>query len=540
MKHSLEVDLNATITRDDNSTIRAITFSHNRLATPSAASAKSHVRRLASKIGLDIAELSKLDRKATHFEPKKSGLLFHLSDEKTFFDTTTYVYTQTYLDTPLWGAGITATINDETGRILSIVNTSKTGIDADLPPARDIKRYRKLFRAGESGPGAEETRSKQALTAATEQLTEILRSSLEGACKDKDHPELSEKQQKYGAESYEGENLPTLPDSLEDGSWHLVAELVIRLPYERHRMNWRLLVSVAMGDMLYLRVLTSHVNGLVFTYDPIISTGDTTNDASQSNAVLNPLRDDVELLGLDPAVAGTQSLSGEYVQVTDVHNPNIAPPTRPEGVDFDYDVRTDEFLSVNAYYHNDRFFRLVEALGFPLDTYSDGTNFPISVDHRGFSGSNNGHCIGDGDGIDHTCYGRIENTGGTPTSNASDWYLALHELGGHGILYDHVNTANFGFSHSAGDSFGMILNDPYSAWHNGGNNDNNVAIRTVQLRPRLATVVPDAGTFMNACIGTSKDMIVKLSNSGFGMLSITNISSNSGEFVPPASAPTRS
>ncbi|MCU7874786.1 MAG: choice-of-anchor D domain-containing protein [Candidatus Thiodiazotropha sp. (ex Lucinoma borealis)] len=500
MKHSLEADLNATVTRDDNGTVRAITFADNGSSTPSTASAKSHVRRLADKIGLGITELSELDRKANHVEPKKSGPSFHLADKKTFFDTTTYVYAQTYLDTPIWGAGITATINDETGRILSIVNSSKAGIDAKLPPARDINRYRKLFCAGESGPGVEETTSKQALTATTAQLTDILGSSLDsyGEGKDRttpelisgrfyvyqldrtrrqqDHPELSEKQEKYPAEPTEREHLPTLPlaklpDSLEDGSWHLVAELIIRLPYEGHRMNWRLLVSVATGDILYLRALTSHVNGLVFTYDPITSTGDTANDASQGNAVLNPLRDDVELLGLDPAVGGTQSLSGEYVQVTNVHNPNISPPTQPEGADFDFDVRTDEFLAVNTYFHNDRFFRLVEELGFPLDTYFDGTIFPINVDHRGFSGSNNGHCIGDGDGIEHACYGRIDNTGGTPTGNASDWYLVLHELGGHGILYDHVNSANFGFAHSAGDSFGMILNDPYSGWHNGGNND---------------------------------------------------------------------
>ena len=38
--------------------------------------------------------------------------------------------------------------------------------------------------------------------------------------------------------------------------------------------------------------------------------------------------------------------------------------------------------------------------------------------------------------------------------------MVLHELGGHGILYDHVNSPNFGFAHSAGDSFGAILNDP--------------------------------------------------------------------------------
>ncbi|MEL0587218.1 MAG: hypothetical protein AAES65_20425 [Candidatus Thiodiazotropha sp. (ex. Lucinoma kazani)] len=180
MKHSLEADLNATITRDDYGTIRAITFADNGSATPSTASAKSHVRRLADKIGIDISELSELDHKATHVEPKKSGPSFHLADEKSFFDTTTYVYAQTYLDTPVWGAGITATINDETGRILSIVNTSKAGIDAELPSARDINRYRKLFCAGESGPGAVETKSKQALTAAVGQLSDILGSSLDG------------------------------------------------------------------------------------------------------------------------------------------------------------------------------------------------------------------------------------------------------------------------------------------------------------------------------------------------------------------------
>ncbi len=498
MKHSFDVDLNATITRDNYGIIRAINFADSGASTPSTASAKSHVRRLAGKIGIDIAELGELDCEATYLEPKKSGLSFHRADAKTFFDTTTYVYAQTYLDTPVWGAGITATVNDETGRILSIVNTHVAGIDAKLPPARDINRFRKLFSAGEKGPGAEETKSKQALAAATAQLSDILGSSLDGygkgtdrptpelisgrffvyqldrARRQHDHAEPPETQEKHLEEPIERENLPTLPlpplpDSLKDGSWHLVAELISGFPTrEGHRMNWRLLVNVATDDILYMRALTSHVNGLVFTYDPITSTGDTANDASQSNAVLNPLRDDVELLGLDPAVAGVQSLSGEYVQVTNVHDPNIAPPTRPEGADFDYNVRTDAFSAVNAYYHQDRFFRLVQDLGFPLATYFDGTSFPIDADHRGFGGANNGHCVGDGDGIDHTCYGLIDNSGGDPVGNASEWSVVLHELAGHGILYDHVNSANLGFSHSAGDSFAIILNDFGSEWHNGG------------------------------------------------------------------------
>ena len=38
----------------------------------------------------------------------------------------------------------------------------------------------------------------------------------------------------------------------------------------------------------------------------------------------------------------------------------------------------------------------------------------------------------------------------------------LHELGGHGVLYHHVNSPNFGFAHSAGDSVAAILCDPDS------------------------------------------------------------------------------
>jgi hypothetical protein len=47
-----------------------------------------------------------------------------------------------------------------------------------------------------------------------------------------------------------------------------------------------------------------------------------------------------------------------------------------------------------------------------------------------------------------------------PIGIAADWRVVLHELGGHGILWNHVNSPNFGFSHSAGDGIAAILNDP--------------------------------------------------------------------------------
>ena len=49
-----------------------------------------------------------------------------------------------------------------------------------------------------------------------------------------------------------------------------------------------------------------------------------------------------------------------------------------------------------------------------------------------------------------------------PLGRAVDKWVHWHELGGHGVLYDHVSSANFGFAHSAGDSLAAFQNDPES------------------------------------------------------------------------------
>ncbi len=455
--------------------------------------AKSFLRGMAGKLGLDPGELGNLDQPERFTDPEKRGVEYRLSDVKRFFDTTTYVYSQTWLNTPVWSAGLTVTVKHDEGRVLSMTSTGATGIDAKLPPARDLDRYRRLFATGEK-TDAETAKQKGGSTkgGAQAQLADILSEALKSYGKDKppepklirgrffvyrydaarrltDHPDTGTRSAQ-DTEPEEELTLPlaAVPKSIKDGDWRLVAELIVRLPHQGHRLNWRLLVDVETDAVLYLRALASGVNGLVFRLDPITSTGDTGNDATQANAVLNPLREDVVLEGLDPPAGGTQSLSGSLITIAEVENPVIAAPTRPGGADFDFDARTDDFAAVNAYFHNDRFFRLVEDLGFPLDDYFDGTSFPVEIDHRGIGGANNAHCIGDGDGIDHACYGLIDSQGGDAMGNAVEWTVVLHELGGHGILYDHVNSANLGFSHSQGDSFAIILNDFASEWHNGG------------------------------------------------------------------------
>ena len=509
MRTAYDPSLNATVTLDDSNQIRGINYLHKypdigHFRGREAATAYMH--SIAERLNISPEALRSLDQPVSYLDPQPQAVEYRFSEEKTSFDSATYAYYQTYLNTPVWATGVTVTIKQALTRVIAATNTSEHGINAKMPSAEAIERYRRLFATGEKvdGPPSRPTAKKPKASAATgcELLAEIIGKAAQttprlirgrffiyrydAAKRTAYH--LPTTSAKYAPEQDAAQTIdqpspgtpqtPPLPlqpvsKSIQQERWYLVAELTFRLPHEGNRMNWRMLVEVETNTILYLRPLSSGVNGLVFTYDPITSTGTTTNTPNQNNAVLNPLRDNVVLSNLNAPVAGTQALQGSLVTLSEIELATVAAPTQPTGSDFDYDARTNDFAAVNAYYHNDRFFQLVENLGFPLATYFDGTAFPVEIDHRGIGSVSmgntvNAHCIGDGDGIDHACYALADLADtANPIGFATDWRWILHELAGHGILYDHVGTANFGFSHSAGDSFAMILNDYLSEWHNG-------------------------------------------------------------------------
>ena len=116
-------------------------------------------------------------------------------------------------------------------------------------------------------------------------------------------------------------------------------------------------------SVLYLRALVDHVCGMVFQADPMTLAGGP--PATAETRTLNRLRSSVTLQGLDAPHAGTCALRGDIIQIRDFEPPSAKPPTEPSGRAFDYPARTNQFAAVNAYYQCDRFFRLVEELGFP-------------------------------------------------------------------------------------------------------------------------------------------------------------------------------
>lgn len=512
MPETFDPTLKARLTLDDAGAVRGI-VQLDELWQSDAKSARgaaiAYLAQVADTLEVAADQLAHAHQPVSYLDPQDRGTEYRLSAEKQQFDSTTVAFDQTHLNVPVWGSGLTVTTKQDPMRVVSAVNTSRADVDARLPSAEVIERWRALFgvaaRVREVPAPGEELEAAASATApfvgdllagrpirrgararATAEQRERRARLIRGRFfvyrydpgerlprpEKPPTPRPTRREPIIGAtEGIQGpETPPTLPlpdvdPSIEAGRDYLVAEVTFTYAIPDHgEINWLALVELETSSILYLRALAADVNGLVFLYTPITKSGSAANGSDQPNATLNPFRDDVVLPNLNAPVGGVQSLQGSRATLSEIKSPTVAAPTEPTGTDFDYQVRTNDFAAVNAYYHTDLFFALVEDLGFALGTYFNNTTFPVPVDHRGLGNVINAHCVGNGTGgIGHLCYA-LSHTGdlANPIGIATDWRVHLHELGGHGILYEHVNSANFGFSHSAGDSFAVILNDPES------------------------------------------------------------------------------
>jgi hypothetical protein len=459
-----------------------------------------YVRAQAGVLEIADATLDRIDEPVTYTAPRAEEGSYRLVEDKRQFDSATVAFAQTYLNVPVWRTGISVAVKGDPGSVVESTNTTLPGVRAELPSDEAIGRWRELLavadrRAGDPGEAPEATPSDGMVRDALG-LTEQRAAEADAPAVVRDAARLRVNRGRFFVYRYDPEqrqpktpeagdkrldlesqdveltfSLPPLPETIRPRRDYLVAEVVFTLPFGGFdTLNWRALIEVETNAVLWLRALIAGVNGLVFTYDPITSTGVLTNTADQPNGVLDPLRDDVMLEDLNGPVAGTQSLAGTNVMVSDDDAPPITPPTEATGTDFDYVSRTDNFAAVNAYYHANSFFAVVEDLGFDRDTYFDGTSFPVHVDHRASISDPNGIEInafcsgdaqGDGIGIVGYCLANLTDTA-NPLGRAVDKYVHWHEIGGHGILWDHVESPNFGFAHSAGDGLAGIQSDPES------------------------------------------------------------------------------
>jgi hypothetical protein len=431
-------------------------------ATTAQAAAQEYIEQHAELLGVEPATLANLTS-ARETQPVDAGSEFRIHTEKQVFDTTTVAYDQTYFGLPVWEASVAVHLKQDPYRVVAASSTRHPDLTVKRPPETALKKFKDIDEttlADLLGLSAKAGKSLK-ITG-----TRLVVYQYEAA---KRQPEAEPPaEDELVAHEHPTLELPPLPASIMEDGHYVSAVVHFELgTREFPQLNWRAIIDVTTGAVLHLRPFVDDVKALVFEEDPI-TTAPSGPPPSASSALLNPKRVKVPLQGLNPPSNATQALQGAIIKVSDVESPPVAPPTEPTGADFDFDARTNDFAAANAYYHCDRFFRLVQGMGFNLASYFGPTPFPSPVDHRGFGGTGNvinAHCIGlpGGVGIQQTAFA-LADLGDLvhPIGIACDWRVVLHELGGHGILYPHVHSANFGFSHSAGDSFAAILNDPIS------------------------------------------------------------------------------
>jgi zinc metalloprotease ZmpB len=431
--------------------------------------ADQYLRDHSELLGVAPAELENLAA-TREVAPVAAGSQFRLRSENTQFDTTTVTYEQTMYGLPVWEAGVSVHVKEGPFRVVGADTTRH----ADLTATRDVPDIE------------DELTDLERLDERIddERLAEILGLTTDSNLYERDSLKVQDVTlvvYRYEAAKREpdvdDENtfehahpripLPPLPDSISEGEHYISAVVNFALGTPQFpTLYWRVIIDLNSGAVLHLRPFVDGVNGLVFALDPMTSAPSGPLPNATASA-LNAKRVSVTLQGLTAPVSGVQSLRGSIVILADPEAPAIASPTRPSGINFDYDSRTNNFAAVNAYYHSDKFFRLVQSLGFPLAAYFGPTPFPTPTDHRGLGGNTiNAHCLGlpGGVGILQTTYALADLADtSNPIGIACDWRVVLHELGGHGVLYPHVHSPNFGFAHSAGDSFAAILNDADSA-----------------------------------------------------------------------------
>lgn len=522
MKESYRPDLRAHVQIDDANRVRAIHHSQEYWDSPTGGglmTAVAYLRHFAGVYEIATPKLDRLETKVSFLDPREQGEGYRLGEERRQFDAETFGFYQTYLNVPVWRAGLKVTVKQGPNRVVRSEDTTQDGVDARLPAPTAIDRYREMFITANTATvqrravqgqtdltSAEPLTHRKAAESEAEREGEAFVGGVFSFRKEAEARGLSVRlirgrfwiyRYDAAARMPEGDeaggpvvkvqavaktrrarkksgremplavplpfDVPGVDGRIEDGAYYMVAEITFEVLVGDDRHMWRALVELETDSILYLRPLSAYVNGYVYEEDPITKSGSTTPTSASNNATLNPHRDDVTLLNLDPPAAGTQSLRGSFADVTQFEGPNIAPPTQPSGTDFDYDVRTNNFASVSGYFHVDRIFRTMQDLGFNVATYMSNTVFPVPVDIRCFDNIN-AHCVGDGmGGIGHTGYGMMDTTDTTnPLGRACDPRVHLHEVLGHGILYEAVDSPNMGFTHSAGDSLSLIYFDPDS------------------------------------------------------------------------------
>ena len=453
---------NVTVIRDAAGVVRSLEHLQQPYTLPAGlvpASAHSlagqYLRDVADIYSIPQSMIQNLDAPISPV-PTQEPVTLRFAEEKSLTQTTIVSYVQTVLGLPIWEAGFSLSLLP--GALRSVSSVSSVHFDVQITAPRSNAPYLAPIEPSvlsqllglETGPGA----------AAEPRINSTRLLVYQYDPNTRFDPEVEAE----GPGLIGGPPTLPLPDisaEIVAGRHYVVREVLFTWPVPGiGDVHWRTFIEAETGAALYLRAALAAAKGFVYIQEPMTALGGPLPTAPA--AQLDPLRTLAILPGLTPV--SPQALSGEFVRLADTSPPAAAPPTEASG-NFLYSVTTDNFSAVNAYYHVDSFFRMVRDMGYSIADLFDGTirnpGFPVPVDFRALNDVVNAQGPGNStmDGSGGFLFARADT--GATVGIADDPRVVAHEFC-HALLWDAVNSPNFGFAHSAGDSIGAVLNDPGS------------------------------------------------------------------------------
>src|SRR5215207_2672119 len=156
MENEYRPELKAHVSVDDEGKVRQVLHSEEHWQPneqdPRRA-AVDYVRSQARLLDVSESSLDRLDERVGYTEPREEGESYRLLDEKRQFDSATFAFAQTYLNVPVWRAGISVTVKGDPGSVVESTNTTVSGVRAELPSDQAIDRWRRVCEVAEGRAG---------------------------------------------------------------------------------------------------------------------------------------------------------------------------------------------------------------------------------------------------------------------------------------------------------------------------------------------------------------------------------------------------
>lgn len=450
---------NIEIEKDTNGKVRAVSHFLNGYLGTSAGLVSQTPRELAEeylkKQGylIDIPE-----EKMENFSGQINDLVFsnegeelRFIKEKATVDVASIKYSQTLYNIPVWNAGVTVVLGLNPVQVTGMQNECHYELNIAnpdmaspyMPNNIDNKKFKQILAT--ANICKEATLNKKKLWIFYFDADERFENH------EDDTNDLQSPMPTL--------DFPKISDVIESGKHYVVTEILFSFDHDDFgHLNWQAIVEVNTGSILRVRALTACCTGLVYDIDPTTKGHNVTPNSSVS--ALDDLRVNVELRGLlQTPINEQRELVSEFVKIVDNDSPSNPIPKQYFPYKFDYSTSSKSFAAVNAYYHCDEIFRMIDSMGINVQNYFEGTSFPVPVDPWAMDGQINAQAPGNmfGNGSGGFLFGRA----GTNLGMAAVRRVVMHEFG-HALLWNHVDNPNFGFAHSAGDALAAILYDPES------------------------------------------------------------------------------